>query len=166
MTNTRATGPGETEIAPALIVEDDEEMRALLKSLLIDLGYKQTFGVGRLEPALERLKYDSFSLAIVDLNLGEQDGVALIAAIRSSPHLSTSMMPILVASTAVTGQRIQSALRAGADAFLSKPFSVANLKRQIRFACAKAQARGNKRPPPHVQAAATAQPDPDVFVLD
>ena len=160
---TQAQMSGEVVATTALIVEDDEGMRALLKSLVLDLGYTQVFGVGRLEPALERLEYDSFSLAIVDLNLGAQDGVSLISAIRANPRLCVSAMPVLVASTAATGQRIQAALLAGADGFLCKPFTVANLQRQIRFAQAKAQARSNKRSNRDLKSTPLAS---DVFVLD
>jgi len=166
MLKTQSNMMAETLVAAALIVEDDDEMRALLKSLVLDLGYKQVFGVGRLEPALERLEYDAFSLAIVDLNLGDQDGVSLISAMRCNPRACVNAMPVLVASTAATGHRIQSALLAGADGFLCKPFSIANLKRQIRFAGTKAQAR-LKRPLDRTHSPTVlARTAGDVLVLD
>lgn len=162
---TRAPRSNEAATTRVLIVEDDEGMRALLKSLVLDLGYKQVFDVGRPELALERLEYDSFSLAIVDLNLGEQDGASLISAIRSNPRDCVSGMPILVASTAATSHRIHAALLAGADGFLCKPFSVTNLKRQVRFADSKAQARSRRCSRPEMSPT-TPPSTGDVVVLD
>ncbi len=148
-----------------LIVEDDDEMRSLLVSLVQALGFKNVTPLGRLEPALRQLEYQVFSMAIVDLNLGDQDGVSLIAAIRKNPRPETCGIPVLVASTASTGSRIRDSIQAGADAFLSKPFSIANLKRQIDFACTKAATR------PANSTSRTSQPrshnsTQDVFELD
>ena len=124
-----------------LIVEDDEEMRSLIVSLVHSLGFKNVTPLGKLEPALRQLEYQIFSMAIIDLNLGEQDGVSLIKAIRENPRHDVNGMPVLVASTSSTTSRIRESIEAGADGFLSKPFSIANLKRQIEFAWTKAAAR-------------------------
>lgn len=166
MMKTQPVMQGESATATALIVEDDEQMCALLKSLAINIGYKQVFAVRRMEPAFQRLEYGSFSIAIIDLNLGAQDGVSLISAIRSNPRRCVSAMPVLVASTAATGQRIQAALLAGADGFLCKPFTISNLQRQIRFSHTKAQSRLNRLSDHPPTPPALAQPVLDVIVLD
>jgi two-component system chemotaxis response regulator CheY len=133
--------PNEVQRVTAFIVEDDEEMRSLIKSLVLQLGFKRVEAFARLEPAAERLEYDAFGLGIVGLNVGDQNGASLIATIRSNPRACVSMMPILVAASSVTGERIQSAIQAGADSFLCKPFSVSSLKRQIQRARTTADAR-------------------------
>ena len=131
----------EAQRAAAFIVEDDEEMRSLMKSLVLQLGFNRVAAFARLEAAAERLEYDAFGLGIVGLNFGDLDGASLIATIRSNPRVCVNMMPILVAASSVTSERIQSAIQAGADSFLCKPFSVASLKRQIQLARTKADAR-------------------------
>lgn len=160
-----AAAPNEAQLASAIIVEDDEEMRALLRSLVLQLGFKQIAGFARPEPAMDRLEYDAFGLGIVDLNLGDRDGVSLIQAIRSNPRACVNSMPVLVASTASTGDRIQSAISAGADGFLSKPFSITNLKRQIQFAHTKAEARLARFALSHAQVGLPG-PAHDVLELD
>jgi CheY-like chemotaxis protein len=130
-----------TAFAPVLIVEDDEHMRALLKSLTVSLGCRRIADVGAFDKAVERLETEPFALAIIDLHLGDRDGAELIAAIRSHRRAELRTMPILAASTRVSDNRIQAAIAAGADAFLNKPFSILNLQRQILFARAKSDQR-------------------------
>lgn len=141
MPHAHAGASNEAQLSTALIVEDDAGMRALLTSLTLQLGFRQVAGFSRPEPAMERLEYDAFGLAIIDLNLGDRDGALLIAQVRSNPRVCVNAMPVLVASTAATCDRIHSAISAGADGFLCKPFSIGNLKRQVQFAHAKADAR-------------------------
>lgn len=147
------------------IVEDDALMRALLTSLALELGFQSAASFAGSEAALERLEYDSFGLGIVDLNLGQQLGEALIASIRSHPRATIHSMPILVASTAGTGARVRSAMLAGADAFLRKPFSIANLTRQIDFAIARAAKRNASAPRLKPQHGFVDEPG-DVLALD
>ena len=132
--------------ATVLIVEDDALMRALLASLVLELGFQSAASFAGSEAALERLEYNSFGLGIVDLNLGKQLGEALIASIRSHPRAVIRSIPILAASTAGTGARVRSAVLAGADGFLRKPFSIANLKRQIHVAVARSALRTASAP--------------------
>lgn len=141
MLPTHSAAPKGTQFSRALIVEDDTYLRTLLTSILLQLGFNQVVGYGQIEPAMERLEYDAFDLGIIDLNLGGRDGVSLIAKVRSSTRVCVNAMPILVASTAATGDRINSAISAGADGFLCKPFSITNLRRQIQFVHMKADAR-------------------------
>ena len=156
MTNATITIPANVRSGSVMIVEDDEDMRALLKSLLHSFLFRETIGFSQLDDAVDSLEYGEFSLAIVDLNLGDRDGVSLISEIRASPRPCISSMPILVASTASTNERIAAAVRAGADAFLCKPFSVANLRRQINFACSKSAARQLKMAGPVLPAVPVA----------
>ena len=136
----------EVRAGPVLIVEDDEYVRALLKSLMHTLCFRETVGVSGYDEALRRLEYTPFSMAIVDLNLGERDGMSLISEIRSNPRASIQTMPVLVASTASSSSRILACVEAGADAFLCKPFSIMSLKRQLAVACEKADNRSAAQP--------------------
>jgi len=86
-----------TAFAPVLIVEDDEHMRALLKSLTVSLGCRRIADVGAFDKAVERLETEPFALAIIDLHLGDRDGAELIAAIRSHRRAELRTMPILAA---------------------------------------------------------------------
>lgn len=119
-------------------------MRALLKSLAASLGCRQITDVGSLDRAYEQLEHHTFALGIIDLQLGQSDGVNLIKAFRSSPRAEVRATPLLAASTRSSDERIRVAVAAGADAFLSKPFSILNLQRQILFARVKADERLKK----------------------
>lgn len=161
----RMAAANERRHATALVVEDDVQMRTLIGSLLLQFGFSHVVGYGQAEPALIRLSNEAFALGIVDLNLGEDDGAKLIAAIRSSSRASVRAMPILVASAATTGRRVHAAVSAGADGILAKPFSAARFERQIQHALNRASARA-ATPQTAAQATPTSVTMLDTFELD
>ena len=79
-----------------LLVEDDPDVRAMLRLLLEDENYR-VFEAADAERALERVDADRPDLLIVDLKLPGQSGLDLVRIVRS-----TSQVPIIV----VTAQNV------------------------------------------------------------
>lgn len=116
-----------------LIVEDEPEIRRFVRDTL----RREGFGVveansvaGALVAASERKP----GLVILDLGLSDGDGLRFIAEFRL-----WSARPILVLSARQAEQDKVAALDAGADDFLSKPFSVAELQARLRALLRRAQ---------------------------
>lgn len=137
--NTAHSSSGNKRPGAAMIVEDDEHMRALLASLVRQLGFERVIEVARLDQALGVLESNEVELAMIDLCLGEEDGTALIAAIRSHRRSCLQLIPIVAVSAASTLPRVEQAIAVGADAFIAKPFSVGSVHRSITLACVKRQ---------------------------
>ena len=107
-----------------LIVEDEAGVRQALERGLAQSG----FDVTAVSAASEALAVDDHDIALVDLGLPDGDGVELCRELRAR-HPDR---PIIV----VTGRRdelhVVDALDAGADDYVTKPFSLAVLTLRIR----------------------------------
>jgi two-component system KDP operon response regulator KdpE len=111
-----------------LVVEDDREIRALMQSTLRVEGFEvQT--AASVSEARAMLQHALPDIMVLDLGLPDGDGATLVQEVRKHHTL-----PILVVSARhQEAQKIQ-LLDAGADDYLIKPFSVAELLARIRVA--------------------------------
>jgi len=111
-----------------LVVEDDREIRALMQSSLTVEGFEVQTAVSVSE-AKALLRNAPPDVMVLDLGLPDGDGIDLVHEVRKHHSL-----PILVVSARhQEAQKIQ-LLDAGADDYLTKPFSVAELLARIRVA--------------------------------
>jgi two-component system KDP operon response regulator KdpE len=111
-----------------LIVEDDREIRGLLKTALAAEGFEVLTAVSVSE-ATALLEHDPPDLVVLDLGLPDGDGAQLVRAVRRR-----SAMPIIVASARHQEAEKISLLDEGADDYLTKPFGVSELLARIRVA--------------------------------
>ena len=109
-----------------LIVDDDDRIRNLLKSYLIEHGFLISTAANA-EEAKELLKYIVFDLLIVDIMMPGQDGYELTKDIRKS-----SLTPIIHLTAMNESENRVHGLEIGADDYLSKPFEPKELLLRIR----------------------------------
>jgi signal transduction histidine kinase/CheY-like chemotaxis protein len=107
-----------------LIVDDQEENRALLVSLLVPLGLEAEQARDGQE-ALELLDAGDFDLVLLDLVMPRLDGFELLDAIRTDPRREG--LPAIAISASVSPRQRAVAEEAGADAFLPKPVDLDDL---------------------------------------
>lgn len=129
----------------ALVVEDDDHMRALLAAMVRDLGFSRTIEVASAGSALSAIACHEIALALIDLCLNGEDGVSLIGSIRTHASPRVHALPIVVVSRAATEARVRAAMSAGADGFIVKPLSTATFQKQVSLARAK-RAHANNKP--------------------
>ena len=111
-----------------LVVEDDREIRSMIQSSLAVEGFQvaTAVSVSEAKALLHNLPPD---VLVLDLGLPDGDGIELVHEVRKRHSL-----PILVVSARhQESQKIQ-LLDAGADDYLTKPFSVGELLARIRVA--------------------------------
>ncbi len=111
-----------------LIIEDDRQLRRLLTRGLTEEGYRvfaSEAGRGGMADILRR----QADLVILDLNLPDMDGMTIIQEVRS-----WSPVPLLVLSARQEDTEKIAALNAGADDYLTKPFSFGELQARIGVA--------------------------------
>ena len=123
-----------------LIVEDDREIRGLLRTALAAEGFEVLTAVSVSE-ATALLEHDPPDLVVLDLGLPDGDGAQLVRAVRSK-----SAMPIIVASARHQEAEKISLLDEGADDYLTKPFGVSELLARIRVALRAVPPSGTERP--------------------
>ena len=111
-----------------LVVEDDREMRALVQSSLTVEGFTVQTAVSVSE-ARALLHHATPDVILLDLGLPDGDGLELVHAVRQQHS-----MPILVLSARHQEAQKIRLLDAGADDYLTKPFSVSELLARIRVA--------------------------------
>jgi len=111
-----------------LVVEDEPEIRRLVRGALAAEGYRVVESESGARGAVDAGTHKP-DLAIVDLGLPDIDGVAVIRKIRS-----WSSMPIIVLSARAEERSKIDALDAGADDYVTKPFGVGELLARVRVA--------------------------------
>jgi DNA-binding response OmpR family regulator len=110
-----------------LIVEDDQELREALTSLLQQSGYEvDAYEDGRL--ASNTLMSKEYDLAIIDLMVPGMGGLALVRNLRRQ----LSGLPILIVTARDALEDRVSGLDAGADDYLVKPFEMPELEARVR----------------------------------
>ena len=109
-----------------LVVEDDAPVRNLIGTTLKTHGYDYITATNG-ENAVMQASSNNPNVVLLDLGLPDIDGVDVIKKIRT-----WSEMPIIVISARAEDQDKIDALDAGADDYLTKPFSVQELLARIR----------------------------------
>jgi len=111
-----------------LVIDDDEAIRTAMAEILELLGYQVAVAADGQE-AVELLKVGLEPRAIIlDMMMPRMDGWTFLSRIRSDPRFRD--VPVVVAS-AVVGE-----CPLGADAWLQKPFDLADLDREVARLCA------------------------------
>jgi two-component system KDP operon response regulator KdpE len=115
------------EIKPLiLVIEDDPQTRRLLKTNLCNRGWR-VIEAENGKDGLSLLKSDSPDLVILDLGLPDIDGISVTKRLRQ-----LSDLPVLVLSARSQEQNKIMALDAGADDYLTKPFSTGELHARLQ----------------------------------
>lgn len=123
-----------------LVVEDDPLIARSLDSALTPLGNMiETFA--RCAEARAALSHDTFDLVLLDVGLPDGNGLDLLAEMRRRGD--TTPVLILTARNGVE-DRVQG-LDAGADDYLAKPFSIAELEARVRALLRRSQQRSESR---------------------
>ncbi|PHQ15372.1 response regulator transcription factor [Marinobacter profundi] len=110
-----------------LIIEDNPGIGELVRMQVTDLGMRAILA-GRGDEGLERFHQGGIDLVILDLMLPGMDGLAVCREIRSG----TGYVPVLMLTAKSSELDRVLGLEMGADDYLTKPFSVAELAARIK----------------------------------
>lgn len=115
--------------AKILVVDDDPGIRHLLQLHLTAANF-QVIVAETSSEALEQATGEIFDLAIVDLRIGDEDGIVLLEQLlRIQPTL-----PVIIATAHATIESAVDATKKGAYDYLTKPFEAADLLHRIEQA--------------------------------
>ena len=122
-----------------LIVEDDPAISNLIRTTLDTQNYQYHTAQTGSGAILDAVSYNP-DVIILDLGLPDMDGVDIIKKVRSWSNL-----PIIVVSARSEDQDKVDALDAGADDYLTKPFSVDEFLARLRVALRRSHTEGTAR---------------------
>ncbi|MGH9056705.1 MAG: response regulator [Acidimicrobiales bacterium] len=111
--------------ARILVVDDDEQLAALLQVVLEGEGYPVTVAPDAAR-AVAEVRRKQTDLVVLDISLGADDGRLVLAEIRSMGDMPV----IFISGKGDTADRVLG-LRLGADDYLAKPFSPVELVARV-----------------------------------
>ena len=113
-------------LARILVVDDDPQIRRVMRSTLTAHGYEVNDARSG-EEGLEELRNRPYDLVLLDVNMPGMGGMEACRLIRSGPEIAIIMLTVNN-----TEQQKVEALDAGADDYVTKPFSMPELLARIR----------------------------------
>lgn len=128
------------ELGKVLVVDDEAAIRRLLRNTLQVNDYR-VFEAGTVAEALALSASHQPDVILLDLGLPDGDGLSVIEAVRQR-----SAVPIIVLSSRTDDSGKVRALDAGADDYVTKPFSVDELLARIRTALRHRMQRQGAQP--------------------
>lgn len=102
-----------------LVVDDNGHMRAIVATVLKDLGVRQIAEAEDGSAALAKLKQRSVDVAIVDYLMRPMDGIDFARMVRAAPE--TQLLPIIMMTGHAEKALVRDARDAGINEFLVKP---------------------------------------------
>lgn len=124
------------ETGSVLIVDDDLKLRRVLHAALSKVGFEVT-GVANGETALQQASSSSFDAVVLDVNM---PGIGGIEACRRLRDLRPSLQILMLTVRDSERDKVD-AFEAGADDFVTKPFSLPELVGRLRAAVRRASSK-------------------------
>jgi two-component system KDP operon response regulator KdpE len=109
-----------------LVVDDDPQIRRAMKATLTSRGYEVSDSRTG-EEALEKLRSETYDMVLLDVNMPGIGGIETCGLIRSSSDIAIIMLTV----SSSEKDKVE-ALDAGADDYVTKPFSMPELLARIR----------------------------------
>ena len=113
-------------MATILLIEDDGGIRSAITRALTDLGHAVTTS-NRGMPGLESAVDNQPDVVLLDLGLPDIDGLQVLAMLRA-----VSDVPVIVITARDDDADMVTALDAGADDYVVKPFGIEQLEARLR----------------------------------
>jgi two-component system KDP operon response regulator KdpE len=123
-----------------LVVDDEPQIRRVMKTALTAEGYTVVDAKTALD-GLEKLRQERFDLVLLDVNIPGMSGLEACVDIRSSSDIGIIMLTV----RNTDADKI-AALDAGADDYVTKPFSMPELLARIRANLRRAQVSPSSGP--------------------
>ena len=114
-----------------LVADDDPDILSLVTLRLERDGY-EVIGAPDGERAVEEALERTPDLALIDVSMPKLDGYEVTQRLRQ--HEPTSAIPIILLTARVQDSDVARGIEAGADDYVKKPFSTADLRTRVQAA--------------------------------
>lgn len=138
MADPRRSGADPLSELKVLIVEDQQDARAMLRNMLAELGITQIFEAANGREAMRFMDsaFDFVNIVICDWNMPGLTGVEFLRQLRSVD----AAVPFLMITGRSDMNSVVEAKSAGVTAYIRKPFSPKQLEAKLRIIMQKAAA--------------------------
>ena len=123
-------------VSRIVVVDDDERVRRLLRSVFETEGYAVSEAAGEVE-LFSALAAQEVALITLDLSLRHEDGLAVARSVRAKSDIPI----IMVTAKSADIDRVVG-LEVGADDYIVKPFNVREVLARVRAVLRRTSARG------------------------
>jgi two-component system alkaline phosphatase synthesis response regulator PhoP len=134
-----------SRVPKVLVVEDEQDIAALIKHALERSGDAQVDVVGSGDTALRAVADQAPDLVILDLNLPVLSGTEVCRVIRG--RADTANVPIIILSARTSESDRVAGLDLGADDYVTKPFSLRELAARVRAVLRRKRNGGETQAP-------------------
>jgi response regulator RpfG family c-di-GMP phosphodiesterase len=114
-----------------LIVDDEEEIRTLCRAVFAPIGIRCDVAASGAE-ALNALATQSYDLVLLDMAMPGLSGQEVCHRLRANPP--TANLKVVIFSGHMAAEELAQMLAAGADDYITKPFSIVELAARIQAA--------------------------------
>jgi two-component system chemotaxis response regulator CheY len=122
---------GGFETLKALIVEDNQHMRSLLRALLNSVGIVDLAEAPHGKAAIETLRRRRADLVLTDLAMKPMDGLEFTRYVRNDQYSPNPFVPIIMITGHTEKHRVEQARDAGVTELLAKPITAGHLFSRI-----------------------------------
>ncbi len=130
-----------TDSRKIVIIEDEPDTAEMYAEMMRISGYSVVKFFGGLS-AVEQLVDQDPSAVVLDLMMPDLSGLEVLNYIKSQPALAK--IPVVIVSAKTMPEDIETGLKAGANAYLTKPVSFSSFKQAIDNAIARAVQLGSE----------------------
>lgn len=109
-------------MSKAMVIDDSRTVRMILAGTLKELGYEVCQASnGREALAIAENENAQISFFLVDWNMPEMNGLEFVRHVRADPRFSS--VPLMMVTTETEMEQMMTALEAGANEYVMKPFT-------------------------------------------
>lgn len=112
-----------------LVVDDFSTMRRIVKNVLKQIGFENIDEAEDGAQALAKLKNGGYSFMVSDWNMPNMDGLQLLKTVRADPALKD--LPILMVTAESEKSMVVTAIQAGVNNYVVKPFTAEVFKEKM-----------------------------------
>ncbi len=113
-----------------LAVDDFATMRKIVTNLLRQLGFHNIEDANDGTTALKKLKKEKFDFVITDWNMPKMSGFELLKTVKGDAE--QKHIPVMMVTAEALKENIKTAIQAGANYSIVKPFNAARLEEKIK----------------------------------
>ena len=117
-----------------LLVDDEPDVREMVAATFDNAEHELEW-VATGEEGLARIAEESFDAVILDIMMPGKDGMEVLAELRAAGDAT----PVIMLTAVDREEDIIEALRAGADGYMTKPFSPRELEARVQAICRRAK---------------------------
>ncbi len=114
-----------------LIVDDNNDMRTLLRRMLASIGVKHILEATDGRAGIAILHETGCDVVLSDLDMKPMNGIEFTLAVRTSDNLSNSVVPIIMITGRTEMHVVEKARDAGITEFIAKPVTMGALQGRL-----------------------------------